>query len=523
MIGKLFAAALLAGVAFIVASADAALASRRVALVIGNSAYRNVAQLPNPGRDAAAMADLFREAGFDVVSLKQNVGNLDFKRALRRFEDTATGADVAVIYYAGHGIEINGTNYLVPIDAKLASDRDAYDEAIGLERMVRSAEPAEQLRLIILDACRDNPFTRTMKRRRKASSRSLNSGLVEVAPTRIATLIAYASKGGSTADDGDGEHSPFTTALLKNLTVPGLDLRLALGRVRDDVLKQTNHRQEPFVYGSLGGSNVALVPLPKTPRAPSVAEAKADYELVDRIGSRKAWEVFINTHKTGFYADLARAQIAKLDAKAAPKAIDKTRLAALTPPGSGAVERSQKDVEDKPAVATEEADVAALGHATAATPRTGVPAPATEAAPVKKPPANTRELVKEAQQQLARLGCFEGTVDGLLGPKTKRAVTRYLSRSKASKDEEVEITTDLIAALAKEKGRVCPFVCGSNQILKGGRCYTKRPSKPPVADRKGPRKKVVREQRERRPPALRPLQAPQGRFGGASAMIGVGF
>src|SRR5262245_59588073 len=125
----------IAVIALIAMSVDA-LAEKRVALVIGNSAYQNVAKLPNPSRDANAIAELFKKAGFDVVSLQQDAGNLEFKRALRRFEDLTRDSDVAVVFYAGHGIEIAGTNYMIPIDAKLASDLDAPDEAITLERIV---------------------------------------------------------------------------------------------------------------------------------------------------------------------------------------------------------------------------------------------------------------------------------------------------------------------------------------------------------------------------------------------------
>src|SRR5258708_2435684 len=231
---------------------DAAWADKRVALIVGNSTYQTVPQLPNPSRDASAVAKMFRDAGFDSVDLQLNVGNLEFKRSIRKFEALADHADIAVIYYAGHGLEISGNNYLIPVDARLASDRDADDEAIPLERLVSSADGAKRLRLIILDACRDNPFVGKMRRERsRTATRGVKCGCGKVEPTSTDTLIAYAARAGSTADDGDGEHSPFTTAILRDLPVPGLDVRLAFGRVRDAVLKQTSNRQEPFVYGSL--------------------------------------------------------------------------------------------------------------------------------------------------------------------------------------------------------------------------------------------------------------------------------
>ncbi len=339
MIERIFSAVAMIGAAILsmVLAPDVAFAEKRVALVVGNSSYQSVPQLPNPSRDATAVAKMFKDAGFDSVDLLLNVGNLEFKRAIRKFENESDQADIAVVYYAGHGLEISGTNYLIPIDARLASDRDADDEAIPLERLVSSADGARRLRLVILDACRDNPFVSTMRRERKVAnnSRGISSGLGRVEPTSTDTLIAYAAKAGSTADDGDGQHSPFTTAVLKDLPVPGLDVRLAFGRVRDDVLKATSSRQEPFVYGSLGGGNVSLVPAPAVPQEAPVSDVRADFELVQKIGSKRAYEVFLGTHKTGLYADLARAEIERLGAAPPdkpPAPVSNTQQMAALPP-----------------------------------------------------------------------------------------------------------------------------------------------------------------------------------------------
>jgi uncharacterized caspase-like protein len=306
-----------AGLLLLPFSGGAALAQqqpKRVALIIGNGAYQNVAKLPNPAKDATAIAEMFKKAGFEWVKVRQDVGNLEFKRALREFNDAAQDADVAVVYYAGHGIQVKDMNYMIPVDARLASEYDAEDEAVSLDRIVLAIEPAKRLKLVILDACRDNPFGRTMKRR--VAMRAVTGGLAKMEPTFGDTLIAYAAKAGSTAEDGDGVNSPFAAALIKHLSVPGLDIRLAFGRVRDEVLKTTANKQEPFVYGSLGGESVSLVPAPvqaKAAPAP-IADVKGDYELVERIASKKGWEAFLASHKDGLYAELARAQLAKLNA-----------------------------------------------------------------------------------------------------------------------------------------------------------------------------------------------------------------
>ena len=141
-----------------------ALADKRVALILGNSTYQNVPPLSNPVNDGAVMAATFKGAGFDVVVSRYDLTALDTRRVLRDFEDRARDADVAVVYYAGHGMEVDGTNYLIPVDAKLERDTDIYDEALSLERVMVAVEPAKKLRLVILDACRDSPFTRSMKR-----------------------------------------------------------------------------------------------------------------------------------------------------------------------------------------------------------------------------------------------------------------------------------------------------------------------------------------------------------------------
>jgi Caspase domain len=319
-------AAILAGIAFVLALwSDPALAEKRVALVIGNSNYQNVPKLPNPSADATAMAQMFKNAGFNVVDLQTDVSNLEYKRAIRRFEDAASDADMAVVFFAGHGLELRGTNYMIPIDAKLADERDAPDEAIPLDRIIEAVDGAKKLRLVIVDACRDNPFGVNMKR--QVAARTVSRGLARVEPGGTDTLIAYAAKAGSTAEDGQGDHSPLTTALLDNLTVPGLDIRLAFGRVRDEVMKITGNRQEPFVYGSLGGGVTSLVPQATQPSEPALSDVKADYELVKEVGTRKAWEIFLSTYKTGFYADLAAAQLAKLNA-----AEQGAKVATLEPP-----------------------------------------------------------------------------------------------------------------------------------------------------------------------------------------------
>jgi uncharacterized caspase-like protein len=302
------------------ATQTAALADRRIALVIGNGKYENAGVLANPINDADAIAELLTKAGFDSVDRRHDLGVVEFKRAVREFVDRAASADVAVVYYSGHGLETGGANYLIPVDAKLTSVLDMDDEAVSLDRILVAAGHVKKLSLIILDACRENPFHPAADDAKV--TRGVSMGLAGVGPTVADTLIAFAAKAGSVSYDGDGRNSPFTTALLKYLTQPGLDIRLALGKVRDDVLRSTNHRQEPYVYGSLGGDNVALVPAaPEKPNVAAIppaapdADEASDYRTTERFASLDGWRGFLAVHPYGDYARRARAEIDKLLAR----------------------------------------------------------------------------------------------------------------------------------------------------------------------------------------------------------------
>jgi tetratricopeptide (TPR) repeat protein len=238
---------------------------RRVALVIGNSAYRNAPALINPQHDAEVLAQSLRALGFSSVTLVQDATRETMIEALRKFGEEAEKADWAMIYYAGHGIEVNGINYLIPIDARLSTDRDVQYEAVPMDQAMASIEGARKLKLILLDACRDNPFAPQMRRTAAAApaivqpttgatigTRSMARGLGEVKVTG-ATLVVYAAKQGETALDGAGGNSPFVVAVVQRVTTPNLEINKLFRLIRDDVMEATGGRQEPYTYGSLPG------------------------------------------------------------------------------------------------------------------------------------------------------------------------------------------------------------------------------------------------------------------------------
>ena len=226
----------------------AASQGNRVALVIGNSAYKGVAPLENAGRDADTLAAELQTLGFRKVTLLRDQTKEQMTTALRSFAKDAEGADWAVVYFAGHGLEMSGVNWLVPVDAQLKTDRDVRFEAVSIDDLTAAVEGARGLKLIVLDACRNNPFAPTM--RLTGATRSLGKGLARVEPEG-GTMIAYAAKAGQVAQDGADGNSPFMKALVKRMKQPDLEISMLFRFVRDDVLAATGRQQEPFVYGSL--------------------------------------------------------------------------------------------------------------------------------------------------------------------------------------------------------------------------------------------------------------------------------
>ena len=534
-----------------------AFADKRVALVFGNSAYQNAAKLANPVRDGAMIAATLKDAGFDAVDWRQDLGILETRRALRDFADRAADADIAVVYYAGHGLEVDGTNYLVPVDARLERDTDVFDEALSLNRVLQAIEPAKKLRLVILDACRDNPLSKNMKR--TVATRAIGQGLAKVEPGSPNLLIAYSAKAGSTAADGDGANSPFTTALSKHLTTPGLDVRRAFGFVRDDVLKVTGNRQEPFVYGSLGGEDVPLVPAKVAPApAPAAnpqAEARRDYELAVQIGNRSALNAFLAQYPDGYYASLARLQIEKIAAEEARlAATEKARLAEqerarLAAEGAQRTQQARAEADaraaDQARIAAEKAKQVAQEQAAeaerkrAASERLVGVAPATETAQGEKPPAekaanlaalnpapSPAALTKSVQAELRRVGCLSAAADGEWNAASQRSMALFNRHAGTQFDVKLA-SLDALDAIKLKSSRVCPLVCEHGFKADGNSCSRitcaegsflnddneceKRRARKPVAARDSDVDRPARERPKAAAGAARP-SAPSGQI-----------
>jgi tetratricopeptide (TPR) repeat protein len=229
----------------------APLISRRVALVIGNGRYQHAAQLPNPPNDAADIAQALRKLGFDVVE-GRDLGKREMEDKIREFGRKLERADLALLFYAGHGMQVAGRNYLVPVDAKLERAGDLSLDTIEVGQILAQMEAEKRVNLVFLDACRDNPLARSFSRSLGTRSTSVGSGLAAI-QSAVGTLIAYATQPENVALDGDGRNSPFTAALLKHMATPSLEISALMKRVRADVIAATHEKQVPWDHSSLVG------------------------------------------------------------------------------------------------------------------------------------------------------------------------------------------------------------------------------------------------------------------------------
>jgi uncharacterized caspase-like protein len=305
------------------ASANAAFADKRVAFVVGNGAYKNVAALPNPAVDAKSMAKVLRNVGFDVVE-GANLSRDKMTEKLLEFGKKAEGADVALFFYAGHGIAINGTNYLLPVDADLKSEMDVkLGAAINIDTTLEQTMADAKVKLVFLDACRDNPFAARIRSAKATRSVNVQTGLAEM-KSGEGTLIAFATGPGQTALDGEvGTNSPFTRALIGNIATPGVEIQQAMTKVRAQVNEETNKGQLPWGHTNLIGS-VYLNPVagsataaeaPNTPAVTSGPVSEVELEFWRSIkDSNKPEELnaYLTNYPSGTFKSLALARIASL-------------------------------------------------------------------------------------------------------------------------------------------------------------------------------------------------------------------
>lgn len=378
----------------------AAAAPGKVALVIGNASYTHVTRLQNPANDARDIAGALTRLGFDVT-LGDDLEYNQMRIAIRDFAEKAQAADMVVVYFAGHGIEIDNTNYLIPVNARLRSDRDVEFEAIRLDTLLRAIDGARGLRIVLVDACRNNPFLAAMQR--SSATRSVGRGLARIDPGGI--LVGYSARGGTLALDGDGRNSPYAAAMLKYLEQPGLEIGKLFRKVRDDVFAATDGQQEPFTYGSLPGKDIFLKPPAPTPvglpadgkQAARAAAIIADYFAAEAKGTASEWARFLDT-----YGDLTEHQLVALARK-------------------------------KHAVLQEEAD----RRHRALTREPWLKGAVGEDGRTVTLTAEHRKLIQTA---LSYMGHYSGPIDGEFGPQTRAAIARArLANNLMARGAEVDL------------------------------------------------------------------------------------
>jgi uncharacterized caspase-like protein len=300
--------------------------ARKIALIIGNSTYANTSALTNPANDARIVASAARSAGFDVT-IASDLTMATFQRTLRDFRLAADGAEIAMIYYAGHGIEGQGKNWLIPVDSKLESQFDLPYEAINMDRLLESLGGA-QVRIVILDSCRNNPFGNAWKSGVRAVPMGLNGTEYED------VLVIYAAAPGQTATEGTGANSPFAMSLAKRLPEPGLAIQMLGGAVRDDVLAATGGKQRPFVSASITGTPIFLVGAPRpapiqvatAPALPAAAPGGGDRSMLDALMWQGAvssntlggFQAYLREFPAGIFSNVAKENITKLQPAPSP-------------------------------------------------------------------------------------------------------------------------------------------------------------------------------------------------------------
>ncbi|MEC9369351.1 MAG: caspase domain-containing protein [Pseudomonadota bacterium] len=407
-----------------VAAFGPASAEKRLALILGNSDYKNVATLKNPRNDATDISQKLRQLGFHVIS------GLDLDRRrmeehIRLFAQELPTADVSLLYYAGHALQVNGENYLVPTEATLKRESDLDFEAVPLNLIMKQMQRTTRVSLVFLDACRDNPLTRSLS----SVSRSLSVGTGLAAIEKASgMMIAFATEPGSVALDGKGRNSPFTTALLKHIDTPNATINDIMIEVRKDVMAATNNTQIPWENSSLTGrfyfqgskiasSAAAPVASDAAPAKIDVADATIEHTFWTSIkdsNDTKLFQAYLDRFPSGVYTPIAEAK--------------------LRSSRSIAVEAT-----DTPAAASTGTKVVSLDPA---------------AGPAVAPEANPVQLAMLLQTELRRVGCYTGGIDGIWGGGSMSAVQRF-NQSAGAALEAAHATQASIDAVAAQKGTVC--------------------------------------------------------------------
>ncbi len=494
---------------FIVSVSQSALAEKRVALVIGNSAYKNIPALDNPANDAKLIANVLEGQGFEVI-LGLDLKYRAMKRAIRRYTSKlqSNGRDtIGFIFYAGHGLQVQGTNYLIPVAAEIEKEGDVDIEAISASSLLFGVREARnRLNIIVLDACRNNPY--------RSLFRSVNRGLRQMnAP--MGSLIAYSTSPGDVAADGVGKNSPFTLELAKLMQTSGLTIERVFKETRRKVYERSRKKQLPWINSSLlgdfypAGANKKAtskpIPAVKSGAQPLFFPAieLAFWQAAKDQGSRRAYEAYVKKFPKGTFTPLALMKIEefrltseikakqKAELKAArkrqneaevkkrkaevvfrKKELDDLRLEQMAERNKLARERNalarRLEVMEEAAKKHAEAKEAQKIKLAALNPEQAK----TEANAQTTPTLDLKAMTLVLQNELRRVGCDPGKVDGKWGNKGKKALSRFIRLVKL-KIPTKQPSMEAINIVRKQKERVCPLTCGPQFRVGGDICVKK--------------------------------------------------
>jgi hypothetical protein len=435
-----------------------AYAASRVALVIGNSSYQNTPELKNPRNDAESMAKVLNSFGFLVIK-GIDVDQFNFKTLVRAFTREIKDADLALFFYAGHGLQVGERNFLLPTDAELKEEADLDFESLELSFILQQMERKKRTNIILMDACRDNPFAVNLARNMGTRSSTIGRGLAAI-DTGVGTFVGFATQPGNVALDGTEGNSPFTTALLNHLAEPGLDIGVLMRRVREDVINSTDGKQVPWSNSSLVGDSVVLnntsrqiVVEPKVLQAPSTdntaaaaaqttnmasvaSTANAALELsywntIKDANNPSLLRAYLLQYPNGTFAGLAKAMLSDIDEK-------------------GSANRKKENEQKVAALNTDQSQVTFEAQESVA--------PGT--------------LARNLQAELQRVGCIAANPDGVWGPMSRNALKQYGKHS-GLQLSSLEPTLEIFDHIKQNSVRVCPLVCGGRYTLSNGRCELK--------------------------------------------------
>ena len=504
-------------------AAASAHAEKRVALVIGNSAYENAGKLANPANDAADMAAALKELGFIVIT-GSDLDNRGMRDKVREFSAELRGADTAMLFYAGHAMQLNGENYLAPVDTRIEFESDLDFETIPLKFIQAQMEREAKTILLFLDACRDNPLTRSMKV--ASRSQGASRGLAEEKLASSGILIAFSTNPGNVALDGKGRNSPFTTALLDNIKRPGVEISTLMTDVRVQVVKDTGGQQTPWINSALLGrfffnpekakvaevasleaaSEQAPASSANNDAKPSTSAVGVDmariaalaYDAVKESTSIAELEAFMTVYGDTFYGKLAKIRIDRLRADQEKAEQVETAKAEPAKAEEKPAGENVASAEQEPAAETpKETQVASLEQPAAKDGSRHIEA---------KPEMDPREMKLGIQKELDRLGCNPGRPDGLWGRRSQGALDSF-ARSAKIRLASSDPSEDLLNQLKDYKGAGCPApkrapvkvkaepkTCAPGQKLsRKGNCYTPKSQ----ASVQQPQTRTVRTQQPR--------------------------